>query len=721
MATLYYNGNPSQSMKVPDSDVSYWSGKGWKTSASGSGNTASSSSSGSGVSLSSLLADPQIASDAKMKAWINGNATLIPKLASLGYTADDLKNEAYAWTRYNHSAFSGDMTITTRSQNSAFGQGSSNLSGDTSSSDHTPGTKGTVTNGSLVKFPDSSTVYLVDPSSKILVPFTSQAQFEEYFGENIDDAWNSIATIEHEDPRIADYEVSTETFGSDWSLPEVDTTSKTIANRYGQALSEDNNIKAFSVLDSFLGLLKADPTNTGIDVMTIDNILNDKKQLAKYVSALAYGGYTLDDIFKDVKIQQMKTNGDTSLGDAEAISYEKNKSSYSGTDAYKTLSSNSNLQMPATIKGITDTGLLDLNIFQMPEELYKELVPIFDPTSEEGKALVDSIKTQWYDQMELQINAETAQDKAQADTAYKDWVQNIEQTYGIQLSSDIDKARNQLDQMSASQGNSGLSGTGMGLEQQVKYLKQMQRSIQANRLSHLTAKEQQEAKFYQTTASPEEIAALVAKDQASGKPRDEWRSVKLGLVPDTETVNSLSLEALKTKYPDADEQSLKNMRSSIVDDNGNFYSTLYKTKAKSLYGDATTGSMGLYSDKRLYQEGKAESKASEEEKQAYLDAGVDNAISGDTIDFSTKTGTKTFGSSAIEKAKEAAENMGSLTKDDMKTVSQNSYNTDTPSTDSTTSTDTGMVKVKDPKTGLTLSMTKSAAESYKASGWKVVS
>jgi hypothetical protein len=100
------------------------------------------------LTISDLLKNPKVQQDkgvngTTMAKWLQGNASLIPKLASLGYTVDDLINEAYAQTRYNRSAFSGDMTTTNRNRNTPYSGGSSsssntNTSGTTPPSSTTP-------------------------------------------------------------------------------------------------------------------------------------------------------------------------------------------------------------------------------------------------------------------------------------------------------------------------------------------------------------------------------------------------------------------------------------------------------------------------------------------------------------------------------------------------------------------------------------------------------
>lgn len=134
--TIYYRNGST--MKIPRGDLSYWQRQGWsttkpqKTTIQKTTNIQRSQKTNiqrnqktnktqSNV-LNDVFNDPRVKNDkgvngVTMADWLRGNASLFPKLAQLGYTKDDLINEAYAQTRYNKSAFTGDMTVVPRNQN----------------------------------------------------------------------------------------------------------------------------------------------------------------------------------------------------------------------------------------------------------------------------------------------------------------------------------------------------------------------------------------------------------------------------------------------------------------------------------------------------------------------------------------------------------------------------------------------------------------------------
>ena len=96
------------------------SDEGWRITS----NAPASSSSSTSLTLENLLADSRVSQDlghnnVTMGQWLQGNASLLPQLANLGYTITDMVNEAYSQTRTNTSAFSQDMTQTSRDDNSA--------------------------------------------------------------------------------------------------------------------------------------------------------------------------------------------------------------------------------------------------------------------------------------------------------------------------------------------------------------------------------------------------------------------------------------------------------------------------------------------------------------------------------------------------------------------------------------------------------------------------
>ncbi|MFA5395912.1 MAG: hypothetical protein WC346_07895 [Methanogenium sp.] len=750
-------------MTVQDSDknaIDYWIRYGWTTTKpSSSGSTPASPppssnltqmNQGSGMTLQSLLTYPKIANDSKLVQWIKGNASLIPKLASLGYNELDLTNEAYSWTRNNKSAFGMDMTTTPATTNRSYVTNPvTNISSADASSAisalQTGKAWGTVFDeikakypslssdaidqalqkdkwynsgsyeqnreeagtGSLVKFADSPTVFYVDQEQGSLIPFVSEEQFEERYKENVDAAWKSIETIEKTDPRIAGLTYSKETFTDTGDIPKVDTSTKDISKRYGNTNDEGKNLKAYTNLNAFLRLLQADPAGSGVQVSLIDEIINDKEAVARYMTALSYGGYSLEDVYRDVKRKQLVKLGDTSMADKQVISFSMNKSEYSATDAGREVLNDTKIQLPSSIKGLTNPSLLSLDIFQMPDELYKELVPTLDPTTDEGKALIDSMKTMWYDQAEAQINATTEQEKMAAEADYQEWKKNMEDSYGIQLSNNALEAWDQIVALEKGQAQRGIAGSGIASDELDAYLKKVRRQDQLVRKEEMTKEESQESNYYKTVASSAEIKKLIDEDPEKAK--------KYGLVPSAETLAALTPEALKAKYPEATDEQIANYRKSIVDEYGNYYSTLYGNRSKALYGDATTNNAGLYATRQTEKEGLAQQAQAKKEKEAYA-----------TFDYDTSFSNAVTGNENIvdpyKKAQDAASNITATKSqsDVQKTspaITEDTFGSTTGTTGTTpASTDTSdeMVTIKNKTTGKTK---KVYASSFNSGGY----
>jgi hypothetical protein len=100
----------------------------------------------------------------------------------------------------------------------------------------------------------------------------------------------------------------------------------------------------------------------------------------------------------------------------------------------------------------------------------------------------------------------------------------------------------------------GLSGSGMANELIDQYLKQVRASDRVSRMDKLNQSEKQEMTFYTSSASPDQVAALIAADQASGLPHDQWKSVKYGLIPSDQLKQAFDVntifQKLKAEKPD---------------------------------------------------------------------------------------------------------------------------------------------------------------------------
>jgi hypothetical protein len=65
-------------------------------------------------------------------------------------------------------------------------------------------------------------------------------------------------------------------------------------------VNENAENKAADNLDRFLSTLKSSENETGIPPSFIEELKDDEKLMAFYISCLAYGKYSLEDIYLDI-------------------------------------------------------------------------------------------------------------------------------------------------------------------------------------------------------------------------------------------------------------------------------------------------------------------------------------------------------------------------------------------------------------------------------------
>jgi hypothetical protein len=155
------------------------------------------------------------------------------------------------------------------------------------------------------------TYWLVDKSNNTIRPFESNMALDAAFGEDLQSALQNAMTITP--PRVDQNGDVTDGILSGFSIlgPEYaikdDGTSKSLdfspsqlRGRYGKPINENGEKLSVEALDGFLNLMKKNESKTGIPASFISKIKNDSKLMAFYVSSLAYGDYTLNDLYDDI-------------------------------------------------------------------------------------------------------------------------------------------------------------------------------------------------------------------------------------------------------------------------------------------------------------------------------------------------------------------------------------------------------------------------------------
>jgi len=577
------------SKNVPQTDVSYWESQGWtRTSPGGS---------------SAPPAPPSVVSPPS-------NPSGTKEIVKAG-------DKLYAFDGAEYSYIPNQQTL----ENLVFRQGYQ----DTRREISVPGSQagGNVENKedySVVKFDNSPAVYLVDHNTHNLQPFLNEMAFENAFQDRADEAWNSIETVTEDDlnqgGRLAGYQVLGTENGirEDGSVPEPDGPSPAaISERYGRDNNEDTNWTAYLAVDGFLDLLRITP-NSGVTPATIDAIKNDPSKTSMLMNAVAYGGYTLEDIYKEVKRQDLVRNGDKSFEGVSAISASKMKDDFVSGEGSSILS-NPRLSMPGSLSsGVSNPDLYRLKLYQMPPELFKELVPTLDISSEAFQQEANQIKDVYHDILMQNFEAQTEQEKAIADENYRLFKEQVEKKYGVALSDNAVNAWDQIENLFTSIGERGLTNSGIGREEVANYLKKVRSQDARLREANLTEKETEERDFYLKSASSREIQDLVSSDPEKAK---RW-----GIIPSEETKQKLSVENLMKEYG-IDEKKAKDYQSWILDENGNYRSNLYQALKSNI--------VQTESEKKQFQVETLLGKNLQKEEQAYAQVSTpDNPYSNYT-------------------------------------------------------------------------------------------
>lgn len=157
----------------------------------------------------------------------------------------------------------------------------------------------------------ADTFWLVNKKDHTIRPFESDMALDAAFGNDLKTALQNVVTVT---PPVMDPSGNiTEGILTDFSLlgPEYaikeDGTSKPLSfsphqlkGRYGKPINESSEGLATEVVDGFLGLLKNNEDKTKIPANFINKLKNDSQLMAFYVSAMAYGDYSLEDIYSDI-------------------------------------------------------------------------------------------------------------------------------------------------------------------------------------------------------------------------------------------------------------------------------------------------------------------------------------------------------------------------------------------------------------------------------------
>lgn len=356
--------------------------------------------------------------------------------------------------------------------------------------------------------------------------------------------------------------------------PTQSTNPQALQDNYGYEQNQAAENKAVGALDGFMNLLTTKNTVGGpISTAEMNKIANDHTLMATYLNALSYGGYSLQDVYKDMMRQNLVDTGQGNLVQgASPISSQIEAPAYKASAAYNSVAGNQNLAVPPTIAGL-DSSVLTLPLLQMPDAAFNAVTPLPDPNSPEFRQKMEEYKSATFEAaMEIaKAQTETERTKAMAD--WQSTKDEISKALGINLSANAVSAWNQISSFQRQSASNNIAGSGIEAQQIDQYLKQQMGLNDKVREQYQTAEDKAKMNYYQNFASPNEIMSLIKSDP---KDAQAW-----GLTPTSDIKSYLTISNLSKLYPGTPQQDLQAIIDKYMDGNGNLYSKLYSNYASA--------------------------------------------------------------------------------------------------------------------------------------------
>jgi len=168
----------------------------------------------------------------------------------------------------------------------------------------------------LVSFSDVgngvANYWLVNKKDYTIRPFETNESLTAVFGEETPEAIRNAVKVTT--PKIdaegditegvlSDFTILSPEYSikNDGSAKALHFSPRQLKGRYGKPIDQKSENMASEVLEGLLNILKKNAGETGVPVDFINDIKEDDKLMAFYISALAYGEYTMEKIFSDIK------------------------------------------------------------------------------------------------------------------------------------------------------------------------------------------------------------------------------------------------------------------------------------------------------------------------------------------------------------------------------------------------------------------------------------
>jgi hypothetical protein len=460
-------------------------------------------------------------------------------------------------------------------------------------------------NTALIQVAGYPGTYLVDNSTKTIRAFASDQALTNAI-PNVDARHIVTVPASYISPggmlsSDQGYQLLTNEYAikEDGTFQSLPASNAQLQARYGQSVDQNAEQDAYLLLDGIMGGVRDNP-NGGLPASFIDTLKTDKSALAFMISAIAYGGYTPGDVYSEMKRRLLISQGNTDVKNINPISATQTRDKYQLTDAGKQAESNPNLTPPTQI-GTLDPSIMSLPLFQIPQQAFNTLLPIMNKDTPEYNTAVSNIQDAYHDVLLQQLSATTDQQKAVADTNWQTFKKNAETQLGLTLSGDALSAWTQIQNARGTFAQQGVSGSGLEAESIDDYLKGLRNQAAQSRTYSQTQTNAQEALYYQKYASAQQVKDLIASDPTKAQ---SW-----GLVPSQDIKDAMSFNSLKTKYPNLSDQEINDYISSMLDENGNYRSSLYQTYM--------TQNLQTKQDEAKYKEGMVQNNSLLDEAKAY--------------------------------------------------------------------------------------------------------
>lgn len=466
-----------------------------------------------------------------------------------------------------------------------------------------------------------SQLYWVDNKNKIAQPFQSanaaaafmtKATGQTYTPADIQAATTTVGYDFFSIGGIALQSGTAALITNDGNNPITQTNppasgASTTPSTYGATPTEQSNTSGWQMMMGLLNVF----SKAGISTGTIDKIKNDPNEMTLMMSALSYGGYAPADIFRELKRYEGAAAGDTSLAGMVVIDPNKTAVDFKKTPGYSATVNDARLRVPQKIADI-DSSVLELPVYQLPDEVFTNLKQGYDIQSPEFQAEMDKVKTLIYDAQDQLLSAQTQQDYQVAQANYKQLQSDVAESYGIQLSNNAFDAFNQINTVGKSASSVGLYGSGIMDEAIDRTLSATRKNDQLQRNAQLKEEDKNKANYYQSKATAAEISGLTPEER-----------LKYGLTPSQEAINFYSIENLRKQYPDTPDSILQQYANSVIDTSTG--TPLYRS---TLWSTMYANKLGNTQSKTSYQQENVQDKYKLANERAMRQYDVSDPFSG---------------------------------------------------------------------------------------------